>query len=106
MSYPRAQFPPDVIAHYQAHGFWKTCKAYRCSFRTLRRWLVERGVAIRPHGRRDNLIDSTSSAVAIATPSQSGKPALQAGHAEPARRVKGSGASAPSAGPIPIQGAA
>jgi hypothetical protein len=52
MSHPRAVFPPDVIAHYLANGKDRTCAAYRTHWQTLRRWLVERGVSIRPQGRR------------------------------------------------------
>jgi hypothetical protein len=52
MSHPRATFPPDVIAYYQANGQRGTCSAYRTSWRTLRRWLIERGVVIRPWGKQ------------------------------------------------------
>jgi hypothetical protein len=52
MAHPRAQFPDGVIAYYQAHG-GKACeRAYRCGWQTLRRWLRERGVPIRPQGVR------------------------------------------------------
>ncbi len=52
MSHPRAVFPPEVIPHYQQHGAVKTRIAYRCQWGTLRRWLVEHGVQIRPQGLR------------------------------------------------------
>jgi hypothetical protein len=52
MAHPRATFPPSVIDYYRKHGCKATEIAYRTSWQTLRRWLVERGVPIRKHGLR------------------------------------------------------
>lgn len=52
MSHPRATFPPSIIPYHQANGLRRTCAAYGTSYRTLRRYLVERGVQIRPQGVR------------------------------------------------------
>jgi hypothetical protein len=52
MAHPRAQFPTSVIADYRANGGKACCRAYRCGWETLRRWLREHGVTIRPQGHR------------------------------------------------------
>jgi hypothetical protein len=52
MSYPRAFFPVSVIEHYRTHGAVRTCRAYHTTWETLRRWLREHGVEIRPQGLR------------------------------------------------------
>lgn len=52
MSYPRAIYPLSIIEHYRKHGGKATARAYRTSWTTLRRWLVEHGVVIRPWGLR------------------------------------------------------
>lgn len=52
MALPRASFPDHAVVDYQAHGLKRTAAAYGSHHMTLRRWLVERGVTIRPQGRR------------------------------------------------------
>jgi phage antirepressor YoqD-like protein len=52
MSHPRADYPPQVIADYLARGLKKTAEDYGTHRVTLRRWLVEHGVAIRGPGKR------------------------------------------------------
>lgn len=52
MSHPRAVYPPEIADHYRQHGGKATCAAYRTSWVSLRRWLREHGVEIRPQGLR------------------------------------------------------
>lgn len=52
MSYPRAVIQPRAAAYHQKHGLKATCVRYGFAYRTMRRWLVERGVEIRPWGLR------------------------------------------------------
>lgn len=53
MSLPRAVFPPSALTEYLAGaGLKGMAVEYHCSAITLRRWLVERGVAIRAHGKK------------------------------------------------------
>jgi hypothetical protein len=52
MSYPRADYPASAVQYYQEHGALATCRAYRAQWTTMRRWLVARGVPIRPQGLR------------------------------------------------------
>jgi hypothetical protein len=52
MSYPRAVFPADAITRYREHGALAASQFYHCSWRTLRRWLVEQGETIGKQGPR------------------------------------------------------
>ena len=52
MSHPRAVYPPEIADHYRQHGGKATCAAYHTNWTTLRRWLREHGVEIRPQGLR------------------------------------------------------
>lgn len=52
MSHPRAVYPLEIAEHYRQHGGKATARAYRTNWTTLRRWLVEHGVEIRPWGLR------------------------------------------------------
>lgn len=52
MAHPRATYPPSIIDYYHRHGGKATETEYRTAWPTLRRWLVEHGVRIRPRGLR------------------------------------------------------
>ena len=51
MAHPRAIFPAAAVTEYLAGGSLKNMAAdYRADAVTLRRWLVDQGVAIRGQG--------------------------------------------------------
>ena len=52
MAHPCANYPPQIIAEYLARGLERTAADYGTHRVTLRRWLVEHGVAIREPGKR------------------------------------------------------
>lgn len=52
MAHPHAEYPPDIADYYRANGGKATCRAYGTSWVSLRRWLREHGVEVRPQGLR------------------------------------------------------
>ena len=52
MSHTRATYPAGIADHYRQHGGKATCAAYQTAWRSLRRWLVEHGISVRPQGLR------------------------------------------------------
>lgn len=61
MAHPRAHIPQSAIADYTAGTLKGTASAYGVHAKSLRRWLIERGVQIRPPHNHKAASDSVRS---------------------------------------------
>lgn len=52
MAHPRAEFPPILALEYRAASLATLARKYQSHPVTIRRWLVDQGVTLRPQGVR------------------------------------------------------